>query len=47
MSVIVENVCDFLAAHRDELFTEDAKFLKQYEELDLARLKAFGLPRVL
>ena len=47
MSLIMENLCNFLSAHADELFTEDAKFLKQYKELDLARLKAFGLPRVL
>ena len=42
-SLIVENACDFLSAHRDELFTEDGTFLKQYQELERARLKLLGL----
>jgi hypothetical protein len=43
MSLIMENVCTFLSAHRDELFTEDGTFLKQYQELQRARLKLLGL----
>ena len=43
MSLTVENVSIFLSAHRDEFFTEDRTFLKQYQELERARLNLLGL----
>lgn len=43
ISLIVENVSIFLSAHRDEFFTEDRTFLKQYQELERARLNLLGL----
>ena len=43
VSLIVENVSIFLSAHRDEFFTEDRIFLKQYQELERARLNLLGL----
>ena len=43
MSLIIENVSIFLSAHRDAFFTEDRTFLKQYQELERARLNLLGL----
>jgi hypothetical protein len=43
MSFIVESVYKFLSIHRGELFTEDGNFLKQYQDMERARLKLLGL----
>ncbi len=40
----IENLCEFLAAHKNEPFTQNEDFVRQYVEMEQERMsKVFGL----